>query len=223
MQDNKDTKARIIEAAQMLFTQNGYDKTSVNGIIDHLKLSKGSFYHYFESKEALLDEVINMFSALIMTEMDAIASSDDKALVKLNKVLSRGRDYKIENRDLLLMMLAAIYKPENLVLKNKMMTETFKISVPMLAGIIAQGEREGVFKSVGANEAALLILGMGSMLSDTIAEFVLNEKADEAERQKVRGICRAYDMATARILGAEEGSVSFASIEFFDAFKIKGG
>ena len=163
MQEIKDTKTRIVEAAQSLFMQNGYDKTSVNCIIEHLKLSKGTFYHYFESKEALLDAVIDLFSARIMAEMEGIAASEDKALVKLNKVLSRGRDYKVENRKLLRMMLAAIYRPENIVLKNKMMTETFKISVPMLAEIIAQGEREGVFKSVGAQEAALLILGMGSM------------------------------------------------------------
>lgn len=220
MQENKDTKTRIIEAAQALFMQNGYDKTSVNAIIDYLKLSKGTFYHYFVSKEALLDAVIELFSINIMDELKAIAASNEKALIKLNKVLSRGRDYKVENRELLRMMLSAIYRPENIVLKNKMMTETFKVSVPMLAEIIAQGEKEGVFKSVGADEAALLILGMGAMLSDTIAEFILDEKAGGAKRQKIRTLCCAYDKAVARVLGAEEGSVNFVNIEFFDAFKI---
>ncbi len=60
------------------------------------------------------------------------------------------------------------------------------------------------------------------MLSDTISEFVLSEKPGEADRQRVSGICRAYDSAVARILGAEEGSISFVNIDFFDAFKEQG-
>ena len=47
-------KKQILETAERLFCENGYEKTSVQDILDVLRLSKGSFYHHYESKELLL-------------------------------------------------------------------------------------------------------------------------------------------------------------------------
>ena len=48
-------KQEFLDAAQKLFYEQGYDQTSVNTIIDAVGVSKGTFYHYFKSKEDLLD------------------------------------------------------------------------------------------------------------------------------------------------------------------------
>ena len=52
--NNKNTKGRIINAAWRLFYEQGYDDTTIEEIIDESLTSKGSFYHYFEGKDALL-------------------------------------------------------------------------------------------------------------------------------------------------------------------------
>ena len=51
----QSTKSRIIKSAWNLFYKKGYDKTTVEDIINASKTSKGTFYHYFKGKEALLN------------------------------------------------------------------------------------------------------------------------------------------------------------------------
>ena len=53
----RSTKSRIIKAAWNLFYKNGYDNTTVEEIIAASKTSKGTFYHYFKGKEALLNSL----------------------------------------------------------------------------------------------------------------------------------------------------------------------
>ena len=48
-----NTKGKIVSAAWKLFYEQGYDKTTVDDIVEASGTSKGSFYHYFESKESL--------------------------------------------------------------------------------------------------------------------------------------------------------------------------
>ena len=55
--NSRNTKGRIIQAAWQLFYQQGYDDTTVEEIIEASGTSRGSFYHYFEGKDALLSSV----------------------------------------------------------------------------------------------------------------------------------------------------------------------
>lgn len=54
----RSTKSRIVKAAWNLFYKNGYDNTTVEDIITASKTSKGTFYHYFKGKEALLNSLL---------------------------------------------------------------------------------------------------------------------------------------------------------------------
>ncbi len=53
----KNTKKKIVSAAWKLFYEQGYDNTTVDDIIELSATSKGSFYHYFEGKDALLSSL----------------------------------------------------------------------------------------------------------------------------------------------------------------------
>ena len=53
----RNTKGRIVSAAWKLFYEQGYDNTTVEDIIFESETSKGSFYHYFEGKDALLEKI----------------------------------------------------------------------------------------------------------------------------------------------------------------------
>ena len=58
---SRNTKGRIIQAAWQLFYKQGYDDTTVEEIIEASGTSRGSFYHYFEGKDALLSSVSYLF------------------------------------------------------------------------------------------------------------------------------------------------------------------
>ena len=57
----RNTKGRIVSAAWKLFYEQGYDNTTVEDIIFESETSKGSFYHYFEGKDALLGSLSMIF------------------------------------------------------------------------------------------------------------------------------------------------------------------
>ena len=57
----QSTKSRIVKSAWNLFYKNGYDNTTVEDIITASKTSKGTFYHYFKSKEGLLNSLSYLF------------------------------------------------------------------------------------------------------------------------------------------------------------------
>ena len=59
--NSKNTKGRIVAAAWQLFYQQGYDDTTIDEIVEASGTSKGSFYHYFDSKDALLTSLSYLF------------------------------------------------------------------------------------------------------------------------------------------------------------------
>lgn len=63
---DKTTRDRIIEAADQLFYQQGYEQTSFSNIADAVGITRGNFYYHFKSKDEILDAVIGM--RLINTE-----------------------------------------------------------------------------------------------------------------------------------------------------------
>jgi TetR/AcrR family transcriptional repressor of nem operon len=73
------TRDRLIDSARYLFWERGYAGTSMADLLDHAKVNSGSFYHFFESKEALLREVLEgyLFALRPMIVDPAFAKSDD--------------------------------------------------------------------------------------------------------------------------------------------------
>jgi TetR/AcrR family transcriptional repressor of nem operon len=73
------TRDRLIDSARYLFWERGYAGTSMADLLDHAKVNSGSFYHFFESKEALLREVLEgyLFALRPMIVNPAFAKTND--------------------------------------------------------------------------------------------------------------------------------------------------
>ena len=79
----RNTKGNIITAAWQLFYEQGYDNTTVDEIIAAAKTSKGSFYHYFNGKDALLSTLAYLFDEKyeeLMENMEESMNSYEKLL-----------------------------------------------------------------------------------------------------------------------------------------------
>lgn len=55
----EQTVEQILSISTKLFVEHGYDKTTIQDILDDLKMSKGAIYHHFKSKEEILEAIIN--------------------------------------------------------------------------------------------------------------------------------------------------------------------
>lgn len=95
--DYFDRKSEILDMARSMFISIGYEDTSINDLIKRLGIAKGTFYHYFKSKEELLDQVINEVNTEIIKNISEIASFDRSPDEKLFTAISA---FEVENLDL---------------------------------------------------------------------------------------------------------------------------
>jgi len=134
------TKSRIVKAAWKLFYEQGYDDTTVDEIIAESGTSKGSFYHYFEGKDALLSSLSYMFDekyAEIKESLDNTQNSFDK-LLYMNEVLFDMIDNEI-NIDL----LARLYSSQLVTKGDKHMLDYNREYYKLLRKVISEGQDRG--------------------------------------------------------------------------------
>jgi AcrR family transcriptional regulator len=100
-----ETRERILDVAQELFTRQGYDKTSLRDIAERLGITKAALYYYFERKEDILLELHLRLHAMGTTLLDALeAAPDGPARVALWPRLAEDLiDLMVEHRDLVLL------------------------------------------------------------------------------------------------------------------------
>jgi len=89
-QRSEETRARILQAAFQLFSQNGYDATGVAEICAAAGVSKGAFYHHFPTKQAAFFELLEGWLAGLDRQMDAILAASQnipQALIEMAGIL----------------------------------------------------------------------------------------------------------------------------------------
>ena len=74
----------ILDVAQLLVYTKGYEQMTIQDILDDLKISKGAFYHYFDSKQALLEPLLERMQQEL--EPLLIVLGQDSSLPALQKL-----------------------------------------------------------------------------------------------------------------------------------------
>ncbi len=148
------TKKKIVSAAWKLFYEQGYDDTTVDDIIRESGTSKGSFYHYFEGKDALLSTLSLLFDEKyeeLMETMDEDMNSFDKLLL-LNMELFT----MIENT-VPLDLLARMYSTQLITRGDKHLLDRNRTYYKVLRKIALEGQERGELRSdMSVNEMTKL-------------------------------------------------------------------
>lgn len=134
------TKRKIVAAAWQLFYERGYDYTTVDEIIARSQTSKGSFYHYFEGKDALLGSLSIIFDEKyeeLMKTLDPEENAFDK-LMYLNRELFA----MIEN-SVPLELLARLYSTQLVTKGEKHLLDRNRTYYRLLRTIVSEGQRRG--------------------------------------------------------------------------------
>jgi AcrR family transcriptional regulator len=139
---NRNTKGKIIVAAWKLFYEQGYDDTTIEEIIDESQTSKGSFYHYFTGKDALLSSLSYMFDEKYeeLTERLEGKTSAFEKLVFLNKEL-----FKMIENSISLDLLAKLLSSQLITKGEKHLLDHNRTYYKLLRKIIADAQQNGEF------------------------------------------------------------------------------
>jgi AcrR family transcriptional regulator len=211
----------LLEAAQELFFQKGYHHVSIKDIIDKVGVAKGTFYHYFKSKEDLLDRLVEQFSknALARVTRALDEARDLNVLEKLNVFFIATRDAKAESKELMLLLMKVMYTDRNLLFRHKVFKRNIKLMAPVFSSIIRQGMDEGVFNPMDADETAQLIFSMGINMNEEVVKMLLELEEKPGNLEIIEKKIEVYEQSIERILGAREGSIRFADRKYLDMFK----
>lgn len=213
-------KKELLDICQQLFNERGYEATPISAILEAAGVAKGTFYHYFKSKEDLLDCLVERITHRIVEEVRAqIHQPGLTAIERLNHSFVASARWKAANWDSLWALIRPIFRDENLPLRWRMNRRTRQLMVPLFAEIVRQGIGEGVFDTEYPTEAADLILGLGFAFQESGFELILAlpEHPEYAEIIVRRTAC--YKDAVERVLGAPRGSLQIDAGGSLDRFR----
>lgn len=139
----RNTKGRIVSAAWQLFYRYGYDNTTIDDIVEAAATSKGSFYHYFDGKDALLSSLSYLFDEKyeeLMETMDEKLSPIEK-LIYLNQELFM----MIENT-VSVDLLSQLFATQLTTSGERHLLATDRTYYKLLRQITIEGRQQGFFR-----------------------------------------------------------------------------
>lgn len=188
----------ILETAWQLIGERGLDATSVNTVISELGISKGSFYHHFPSKAALLDAIVAMLTHDALQRV-TIDNANTPAIDRLNAYIQSGWQWHEEHVAVSADMLTVMLRPENSTLLQQISATEQRIVRPLLENIIAQGIEEKSFDVSDAGIATEFVL---PLLSDSLLRVVSAALDGTLDQQGFIAQLEFLGQSLGRILGA---------------------
>jgi AcrR family transcriptional regulator len=198
----------FIEAAQRLMQTKGYEQMSIQDLLDELDASRGAFYHYFDSKQELLEAVIErMVEAGLASTAPVLDDPDLSATQKLRGVFSSIGRWKTERKTLVLALLQVWISDDNAIVREKFRHRLAGRMVPVLARVVSQGIEEGAFTSKSPVETAQIMVMLLLGFQDTATDLFIARQANQIDLATVERALAGFGDAFERILGAQPGSI----------------
>jgi AcrR family transcriptional regulator len=153
--DPEERRQELIDAAERLFMEKGYEQTAVSDIVREVQVAHGTFYYYFPSKEDILEAVIEKNIAELESNVREIMQQRDLATAfKLNLMVNSIIGINVARRKL----MDYLHEESNAVMHEKMERRTVDRLVPLLAEVVAFGAEEGCFSVQNPRETAEFLL-----------------------------------------------------------------
>lgn len=192
----EERRNEILNAADELFGQKGFDGTSTNDILEKVGIARGTLYHHFKSKEDIMDALIDRYSDRLLDAAQDIAADKTipvvermiRAVMALN--LSGGSSKEI---------MEQIHKPQNALMHQKIQKVIINGVPPILTGIIREGIEQGMFSTPFPYECMEMVVIYANTVFDDDMITMTNE---ERGSRMLAFVCNVE-----RLLGAESGSL----------------
>ena len=141
--NSRNTKGKIVSAAWQLFYRQGYDDTTIDEIVEASGTSRGSFYHYFEGKDALLSSLSYLFDEKYEELMDTM----DMSLSPIDKLIFLNRELfgMIENT-VSVDLLSQLFSSQLITNGERHLLNTNRTYYKLLRQITIEGQEQGYFK-----------------------------------------------------------------------------
>ncbi len=208
----------ILDATQRLIYLKGYEQMSIQDILDTLQISKGAFYHYFNSKGEALDSLIERMIVEEVVPLLQIVVQDPElsAVEKLHRFFDTAIQWKSGRKTLVLELVRVWLSDENAIVRQKLLNMAIEHITPLLTDIIRQGILEGEFTTNFPDQTCQVIYYTLLGLSNSILELLVSDDANLDPgyiESTVTAYVNALNDVVERLLGAKSGSLHLVDIE----------
>ncbi|MGO4785826.1 TetR/AcrR family transcriptional regulator [Paenibacillus sp. 2KB_20] len=192
----EERRNEILDAADELFGQKGFDGTSTNDILEKVGIARGTLYHHFKAKEDIMDALIDRYSDGLLDAAQVIAA--DKTIPVVERIirvvmamnLSGGSSKEI---------MEHIHKPQNALMHQKIQKVIINGLPPILTAIIREGIEQGMFSTPFPYECMEMVVIYANTVFDDDMITLTNE---ERGSRMLAFVCNVE-----RLLGAVSGSL----------------
>lgn len=192
----------FVDVALRLMTVKGYDRMSIQDVLNDAGASRGAFYHYFDSKATLREAVLErMVDAATATIGPIVDDPDLPAMAKIEGLFNGIARWKNERTELLVGVLEAWMTDENAIVRERYRHAVTGRLTPILARIVEQGQADGVFTTTDPQSVARVLASLILATNDTALELYYARQAGTVAFEEVERQFAAFTDAYERILG----------------------
>jgi len=194
----EERRNEILDAADELFGQKGFDGTSTNDILTKVGIARGTLYHHFKSKEDIMDALIERHAVHLLGAAQEIAA--DKSIPVNERIIRVVMSLNISGESGKEIM-EHIHKPQNALMHQKIQKVIINGVPPILTGIIREGIDQGLFSTPYPYECMEMIVAYtNTVFDDDIVNLTNEELASRIQ---------ALIFNVERLLGVESGSLMY--------------
>jgi AcrR family transcriptional regulator len=201
----------ILDAAQRFVLSKGYERLTVQDLLDDLQISKGAFYHYFDSKPAVIEALTDrLVSDSVQALAPIVANPKLGASNKLKRFFAELIRWKSERQRLFAAMLPVWYAPDNVVFRLQVDQAVARRLAPLVTAIVRQGVDEHRFATSYPEQAGAIIVVLVQALQDTLAHQLMAAARGSPNAPHTKEIVATYGAhieAIERYLGVASGTL----------------
>lgn len=201
VKEAEERRNEILDAAEILFTNKGYAKTTIIDILEAVGIAKGTFYYHFKSKEEVMDAIIDRIVEGDVRVAKAIA--DDPGLSPVQKIFAIIQGQQPESGDHKEQLIEQFHSPANAEMHQKSVSRAVLALAPILADVVEQGIEDHVFQTDYPRETMEFLILCGQNLFDTS----MFQWTPEELGQRVLAFVSMMEC----LLGADKGSFACMS------------
>ncbi|GIP30321.1 TetR family transcriptional regulator [Paenibacillus sp. J23TS9] len=186
----------ILDAADELFFQKGFDGTSTNDILEKVGIARGTLYHHFKSKEDIMDALIDRYKVRLLDAAQEIA--ENKSIPVVERIIQVVMALNISGGSSAEMM-EHIHKPQNALMHQKIQRVIISGVTPILAGVIREGIEQGLFNTPFPYECMEMVV--------IYANTVFDDDYIEMTNEELAARMHAFIFHIERMLGVKQGEL----------------
>lgn len=215
-----ERRAELIDCAVALFFEKGYEATTIADILERTKLSKGAFYHHFESKEELLDAFTQRATDAALNDVAGLLK--DSSLNELTRLCRFLRDtsrFQFDAQPPPVLVFESLLRPGNALLYQRIQSVNAAVVGPILRDIIGRGVARGEFDVTDIEMTVEVIVQLAmARYEHTLKVFQLARAGKKKEARKILSQrLIAEQSVMERLLGIAKGSIEVFEPKYVSA------